>query len=185
MLKLQNVLKDVGFNEKDRENMKKIAPIIEEHKDEIVEETTNMLYKDPEFVKAARKNNFPVSVVKNVARTNLDLMLSSDFGEEYEKKVFQYVKNSTSKAGAMQDFSVLVVVLVLLNAIDKLSSHNLDNFVDLSKTVMKVVSVFLTIKINLYDEQLLGYFLRFTGMSRALFEREMSLEIKKESEKKV
>ena len=190
MLKLQDVLKDVDFNDKDRENMKKIALIIEEHKDEIVDEVANMLYKDPEMAKALQKGNFTVPLVKDVLRNKLDLMFPSEFDEEYERKVLQYVKGDISTTGAIQGFSILTVAIIdtlflLLKVDEKLSSLNLDNFADLSKTIMKLVSVFLGIAIDLYAEQLLGYFLKFTGMSNELFQREIGLEVKKESEKKV
>ena len=184
MIKLEDVLKDVGFNEKDKENMKKIAPIIQEHKDEIVDETVNIFLKDPEVAKIVQENNVSISVIKDIFRGNLELIFFPPrFGEEYEKRVYKCVKTCVSNLGLRVDFAVLLMSLLLIKGGDKLSSLKLDNFADLSETTMKLLSVFSVLRVGLYNEELLSYFLKFTGMSEALFERGIRLQIKKEFDK--
>ena len=183
MIKLQDALKYLELNEKDKENMKKIAPIIQEHKDEIVDETVNMLFKEPEAVKIAQENNIPISAVKDIVRGDLEIMFPSEFGEGHERKIRQYVKAITLKVGLMPEISVLVMSLLLIKTVDKLSSLKLDNFADLSETIIKLISYFLVVRISLYNEQIIGYFLEFTGISEKLFMRQIKLQIKKEFDK--
>lgn len=188
MIKLQEVLKLLDFNEKDRENVKKLIPVIKEYGNEIADETINTLSKSPEIAKevteVVQKSNISISEIKDRWVNEAETALSLEFNEEYEKKIRDYSKSLIKMGIVDPDFVAIATFLFLIKTLNKLSSLGLDNSKDLSNTATKVVLLFLVERIGSYNEQLINSFLKFTGMSRKLFERQITLQGKEDSKEK-
>ncbi len=176
-MELQEILKVLDFNEKDKENKNEIASILKNYGGEIENEAVYAFLKNPEVAKVIERSNTPFSEVKDGLLNLVEIIFSLEFDTEFEKKLPEFFKGLT-KIGMMDpNFLPLGIFLFFIKLNDKILSLGLDS--DLSKTLLKMASAFLVKGMGLYREELINLFLKFTGMSKELFERQIEVEAKK------
>lgn len=178
-MELQEFVKVLDFNEEDNENKKEIASIFKNYGDEIANEIADAFSKSPEVVKAIQQTNISFFEIRDRWLSMVETTLSSEFDEEFEKKFQEFSKSLTKMGIIKREFIALGISLIFIKLNDKILSLGLDRDKDLSKTLLRVLSAFLVKGMDLYSEQLTNLFLKFTGMSRELYERQIEVEAKK------
>ncbi len=183
MIDLEEVLENLEIDEKDRENIKMLLPVIKDYGYEIIDDVVKILSKDPNVIKILQEDNLPIPTARDAWFYWLKVLFSSEFDGEFVRKI-SHIGKAHVDGNVKESIVIQTTSLFLMKMLDKLSSLDLDNFTGLSKSVVKVFSLSLVIMINSYREELIDSFLEFTGMKEDLFEREIRMQRKKRSEKK-
>jgi len=183
MIDLEEILKNLEIDEKDRENIRILLPVIKNYGYEIIDEVVKVLSKDPEIVKILQEDNLPVSKARDAWFYWLKTLFSSEFDEEFVRKL-SHIGQAHVDGNVKESIVIQTTFLFLMKTLDKLLSLKLDNFTELSKSVIKLFSLSLVIMINSYREELIDSFLEFTGLKEDLFNREIKMQRKKRREKR-
>ncbi|NIA11484.1 MAG: hypothetical protein GWP10_17605, partial [Nitrospiraceae bacterium] len=59
MIDLEEVLENLEIDEKDRENIKMLLPVIKDYGYEIIDDVVKILSKDPNVIKILQEDNLP------------------------------------------------------------------------------------------------------------------------------
>lgn len=185
MIDLEQTLKNLEIKEEDRENIRMLLPMIKNYGYKIIDEVIKVLAKDPGVVKILQEDNLSIPAARDAWFYWLKTLFSSEFDEEFVKKISHigevHVDGNVKESTVIQTTS-----LFLMKTLDKLLSIQLDNFKELSKSVIKVFSLSLVIMVNSYRKELIDSFLEFTGLKEDLFMREVRMQRKKRrSERKL
>ncbi len=183
MIDLEEILKNLEIDEKDRENIRMLLPVIQNYGYEIIDEVVKVLSKDPEVVKILQEDNLPVSKARDAWFYWLKTLFSSEFDKEFVRKL-SHIGQVHVDANVKESIVIQTTSLFLMKTLDKLLSLELDNFTELSKSVIKLFSLSLVIMVNSYRKELIGSFLEFTGLKEDLFNREIKMQRKKRREEK-